>query len=104
MPTPRSDARPEETRATNDAGRRSLEPLRTDIPARLDRLPWSRFHWLIGILIGTGSRASVFLGYALGAALMLLAAIVAALLAVNAERTSLERVARPLAAEDPQRG
>jgi MFS family permease len=60
--------------------------------------------WLFGVLIGSGSRASVFLGYALGAALMLIAAVVAALLAVKAERISLERVARPLTAEDPQRG
>jgi MFS family permease len=60
--------------------------------------------WLFGFLIGTGSRESVFLGYALGAALMLIAAVVAALFAVRAERTSLEHVARPLAAEHPQRG
>ena len=25
----------------------------TDIPARLDRLPWARFHWLIVIGLGT---------------------------------------------------
>src|SRR4029453_3568104 len=25
----------------------AMEPIRTDIPARLDRLPWSRFHWLV---------------------------------------------------------
>ena len=31
---------------------RSLEPCRTDIPARLDRLPWSRFHWLVVIALG----------------------------------------------------
>lgn len=31
---------------------RSLEPYRTDIPARLDRLPWSRFHWLVVIALG----------------------------------------------------
>src|ERR1700751_4857267 len=24
----------------------------TDIPARLDRLPWSRFHWLVIIALG----------------------------------------------------
>src|SRR5262247_1848986 len=24
----------------------------TDIPARLDRLPWSRFHWLVVIALG----------------------------------------------------
>jgi len=29
-----------------------MEPLRTNIPARLDRLPWSRFHLLIIIALG----------------------------------------------------
>src|SRR5213593_3199095 len=24
----------------------------TDIPARLDRLPWSRFHWLVVVALG----------------------------------------------------
>lgn len=52
--------------------------------------------WLFGILIDTGSRGSVFLGYLLGAALMLAAAVVAALFAVRAERLALESVARPL--------
>lgn len=27
-------------------------PIETDIPARLDRLPWSRFHWLLVIALG----------------------------------------------------
>jgi MFS family permease len=27
--------------------------IRTDVPARLDRLPWARFHWLILIGLGT---------------------------------------------------
>src|SRR3979409_2090904 len=27
--------------------------IRTEIPARLDRLPWSRFHWRIVIGLGT---------------------------------------------------
>jgi MFS family permease len=31
---------------------RRLEPCRTDIPARLDRLPWSRFHWLVVLALG----------------------------------------------------
>jgi MFS family permease len=29
-----------------------MEPIRTDIPARLDRLPWSRFHWLVVLALG----------------------------------------------------
>ncbi|WP_433869468.1 MFS transporter [Saccharopolyspora sp. CA-218241] len=30
-----------------------LRTIRTEIPARLDRLPWSRFHWLIVFGLGT---------------------------------------------------
>jgi MFS family permease len=54
--------------------------------------------WLFGWLIGTGSRTSVFWGYALGAALMLAAAAAALKWGVRAERRSLETVARPLSA------
>src|SRR5256885_8852066 len=31
---------------------RRFEPYVTDIPARLDRLPWSRFHWLVVLALG----------------------------------------------------
>ena len=31
----------------------ALGTIRTQIPARLDRLPWSRFHWRIVIGLGT---------------------------------------------------
>ena len=31
----------------------SLGTVETRIPARLDRLPWSRFHWLVVIGLGT---------------------------------------------------
>jgi MFS family permease len=54
--------------------------------------------WLFGLLIGTGSRTSVFWGYALGAALMLAAAAAALKWGVRAERTSLETIAPPLSA------
>src|SRR6187455_2390735 len=30
-----------------------LRTIETSIPARLDRLPWSRFHWLVIIGLGT---------------------------------------------------
>jgi MFS family permease len=53
---------------------------------------------LFGMLIESGSRASVFAGYAFGAALMIGAAIIAALFAVRAERKPLEEVATPLSA------
>ncbi|WP_454621801.1 MFS transporter [Bradyrhizobium cenepequi] len=52
---------------------------------------------LFGALIDTGSRNSVFAGYLLGSALMVVAAFVAWRYAVAAERKSLESVARPLA-------
>jgi MFS family permease len=52
--------------------------------------------WLFGALIGTGSRVSVFYGYAVGAALMMIAAAVEAWLGVDAERKSLEQIAAPL--------
>jgi MFS family permease len=48
---------------------------------------------LFGALIESGSRRNVFAGYLVGAALMVLAAIVAAWLGVNAERKSLEEIA-----------
>jgi MFS family permease len=55
---------------------------------------------LFGVLISTGSRTSVAVGYWLGAALMIAAAAVEALWGVAAERKSLESVARPLAFVD----
>ncbi len=51
---------------------------------------------LFGALIDTGSRGSILWGYLLGGGLMLGAAVVAALLAVPAERRALEDVAPPL--------
>ena len=54
---------------------------------------------IFGRLIESGSRESVFAGYAFAAALMLAAALIAALFAVPAERKPLETVARPLSAE-----
>ena len=52
--------------------------------------------WLLGALIDTGSRTSLFGGYLLGAVLMIAAGVIAAFFAVPAERRSLEDVARPL--------
>jgi MFS family permease len=52
---------------------------------------------LFGLLIETGSRASVFGGYVLGAVLMIAAAAVQWRFGVAAERRPLETVARPLA-------
>jgi MFS family permease len=52
---------------------------------------------LFGALIDTGSRASVFVGYLFGSALMIAAAAVAWRYCIAAERQPLESVARPLA-------
>jgi MFS family permease len=54
--------------------------------------------WLFGTLVGTGDRGDVFLGYLLGAALMIGAAIVELAIGVRAERQPLESVARPISA------
>jgi MFS family permease len=56
--------------------------------------------WLMGSLIETGSRQSVFVGYLIGAVLMVAAAVAMCLWGVAAERRPLEQVARPLAAAD----
>ncbi len=56
--------------------------------------------WLFGSLIETGSRYSVFAGYALGALLMVIAAAIAAHWGVAAERKPLEQVAHPLSSAD----
>jgi MFS family permease len=52
---------------------------------------------LFGMLISTGSRGSVAMGYAIGAILMAAAAVVQARWGIAAERKSLEAVSRPLA-------
>jgi MFS family permease len=56
--------------------------------------------WLFGALIDTGSRVSVFIGYLIGAALMIAAGLVQWRWGVAAERRSLEDVARPLTHAD----
>jgi MFS family permease len=51
---------------------------------------------LFGALIQTGKPVNIFYGYLLGAALMAAAGVVEIIFGVNAERKSLEDVARPL--------
>jgi MFS family permease len=53
---------------------------------------------LFGSLLGTGDRSSLFLGYAIASALMLVAAVVALVWGVDAEQESLEDIAEPLSA------
>ncbi len=59
---------------------------------------------LFGALIETGSRWNVFIGYAVGAALVMAAAAVAWRHAVDAEGRPLEQVAPPLGADPPGAG
>jgi len=54
--------------------------------------------WLMGALIETGSRPSVFIGYALGSVLMVAAALVMVRWGIAAERKPLEEISRPLSA------
>jgi MFS family permease len=56
--------------------------------------------WLFGVLVGSGQRGAVLVGYLFGAALMVAAAGVELAIGVKAERRSLEAVARPLSALD----
>jgi MFS family permease len=51
---------------------------------------------LFGVLIGTGSANALFIGYLVGAVLMIAAAVVEAWIGVAAERRSLEDIAAPL--------
>ncbi len=53
--------------------------------------------FLFGMLINSGSRSSVAVGYWIGATLMIVAAAVQAVWGVAAERKPLEAVSRPLA-------
>lgn len=55
---------------------------------------------LFGALVETGSRGAVTAGYAVGAALMLAAGVLAWRHAVDAERKPLEEIARPLSAHE----
>jgi MFS family permease len=56
--------------------------------------------WLFGLLIESGSRDRVLLGYLLGAVLMVAAALLGWRLGLDSERKPLEAVARPLSWED----
>ncbi|VWX62367.1 Predicted arabinose efflux permease, MFS family [Burkholderiales bacterium 8X] len=55
---------------------------------------------LFGTLIETGSRGAVAVGYAIGAALVIVAGLLALRYAVNAERRSLEDIAPPMGAPE----
>jgi MFS family permease len=54
--------------------------------------------YIFGLLIQTGSRTALFYGYLAGAALMIGAAVVEAVIGVKAERKELEEITAPLSA------
>ena len=35
-----------------DSVEKNVKPVRTNVPASMDRLPWSRWHWLVVISLG----------------------------------------------------
>jgi MFS family permease len=55
---------------------------------------------LFGVLIASGKRAELAIGYLIGAILMIAAGLVEVWLGVNAEQKPLEEIATPLTAED----
>ena len=57
--------------------------------------------WLFGLLIETGERSNIVWGYFLGAVLMIGGAVTEWLIGVDAERKSLETIARPLSSVPP---
>jgi len=55
--------------------------------------------WIFGLLIGTGTTPTpLFIGYLVGAGLMAVGGLTAAIIGVDAERRSLEDIASPLSA------
>jgi MFS family permease len=57
--------------------------------------------WLFGVLIESGSRDRVLMGYLMASVLMALAAVLALWLGEQTERRSLEEVAPPLSSTEP---
>ena len=55
---------------------------------------------LFGVLIASGKRGDLTIGYLIGAILMIAAGLVEVWLGVNAEQKPLEEIATPLTAED----
>jgi MFS family permease len=55
---------------------------------------------LFGVLIASGKRSELAVGYVIGAVLMIAAGLVEVWLGVNAEQKPLEEIATPLTAED----
>jgi hypothetical protein len=103
----------------------ALAPIRTTIPARLDRLGWSPFHtrmvaglgaaWILdglqitvassvtGVLVqpdtlGMTSTEVGLIAYLVGAGVMVIGGIVEAFLGIDAEGKSLENITKPLTA------
>lgn len=81
----------------------------TKVPARLDRLPWPRWHWMIviGLFSSLGLQRQ---GHPDGAGVHDrrhpddAAGLVEVFLGAKAERKSLEDIAKPLTATDAEAG
>ena len=60
------------------------------------------FGWLIDRASESGDITKIAIGYFVGAALMIVGGVVQAFLGVKAEGKSLESIAQPLTADDPE--
>ncbi len=72
------------------------EILETRVPARLDRLPWGRFHALVAVALGITCVLDGLEVALAGSIAGALAAIAEMIWCIAAERKLLEAVARPL--------
>jgi MFS family permease len=57
---------------------------------------------IFGALIGSGKAGNVFIGYLVGAALMIVAGVIQLAMGVEAARRDLEDIAKPLSAQDDE--
>ena len=82
-------------------GRRVTKPLRDRVENALPRVVGALGSVFYGALIGNGSsRTGLFVGYLIGAGIMLIGGLVEVFLGVNAAGKSLEQVTQPLSSTD----
>lgn len=58
--------------------------------------------FLFGALVNTGKESAVYVGYIIGAALMIAAGVIQAFMGVDAEQEQLEDIAEPITAVDEE--
>ena len=74
-------------------------PIRSTIPARLDRLGWSPFHTRMVAGLGAAwilDRLQMYIAYVVGGAIMIVGGIVELAIGIKAEGKSLEDITTPI--------